>query len=142
MQKYFGNFYLTDNKQLILSKCLEVNQLPKNAYWAQDRDASAMRTAILNSLNYAVFETCSNRLAGFARVVTDYATVFYLCDVFVDENFREIGLGKELIECIVLHEEKLREINGILKTRDAKGLYERYGFEECRAICMVCPKSN
>lgn len=96
-----------------------------------------MHDAIVNSLNYAVFESASERLVGYARVVTDYATVYYLCDVFVDEFFRGLGLGKMLIEWILLHEEKLNGINGLLKTRDAKALYENYGFEECQSICMI-----
>lgn len=74
---------------------------------------------------------------GFARVVTDYATVFYLSDVYIDEEFRGLGLGKKLIEWIVYYEDKLVGINGLLKTRDAKTLYKKYGFEECKAICMV-----
>lgn len=137
MLKYFDGFYITDDRNVILDKYVEVTDLLRNAYWAKDRERSIMRSAIANSLNYAVFETSSNRLVGFARVVTDYATIFYLCDVFVAEEFRGLGLGKMLIEWIVLHEEKLRGVNGLLKTRDAKALYEKYGFEECKAICMV-----
>ena len=76
-------------------------------------------------------------IVGVARVVTDYATVYYVCDVFVDEEFRCMGLGKALVEWIVLNETKLSGVNGLLKTRDAKALYEKYGFEEYKAICMV-----
>ncbi len=137
MIKHFDKFYLTDDKAILLDKYIEINTLLQNAYWAKDRDASVMRDAIANSLNYAVFESSSEKLVGYARVVTDYATVFYLCDVFVDEFFRGLGLGKMLIEWILLHEEKLNGINGLLKTRDAKALYENYGFEECQSICMI-----
>ncbi len=137
MIKHFDKFYLTDDKAILLDKYIEINTLLQNAYWAQDRDASVMRDAIANSLNYAVFETNTKRLVGFARVVTDHATVFYLCDVFIDEEFRRMGLGKALLDQILLHEEKLIGIDGLLKTRDAKSLYEKYGFEECESICMV-----
>ena len=137
MTEYFENFYLSDDKTRILAKHAEVHALLQNAYWAKERSASVMRDAIANSLNYAVFETGSDRLVGYARVVTDYATVFYLCDVFVDEEFRSRGIGKKLIEHILLHEEKLSGVNGLLKTGDAKSLYEKYGFEECKSICMV-----
>ena len=122
---------------MILERYEEVNNLLIKAYWAKDRDASTMRTAIENSLNYAVFEAKSQSIVGFARVVTDYATVYYVCDVFIAEEFRCMGLGKALVEWIVLNETKLSGVNGLLKTRDAKALYEKYGFEECKAICMV-----
>jgi len=137
MTKYFDSFYMIDDKDAILDKCEEVTDLLRNAYWAKDREYDAMYIAIQNSLNYVVLESGSNRLAGFARVVTDYATIYYLCDVFVAEEFRGKGIGKALVEWIVCHEEKLQGVKGLLKTRDAKALYERFGFEECKAICMV-----
>ena len=137
MTEHFENFYLTDDKTIILDKHTEVYALLQNAYWTKGRSASTMRDAIANSLNYAIFETSTDRLIGFARVITDYATVFYLCDVFIDAEFRGLGLGKKLIEHILLHEDKLIGISGLLKTGDAKPLYEKYGFEECKSICMV-----
>lgn len=137
MTKYFEKFYLTDDKTTLLCKYAEVHTLLQNAYWTKDRTASIMHDAIANSLNYAIFEKSTDYLVGYARVVTDYATVFYLCDVFIDERFRGLGLGKILIEHILLHEEKLNGVNGLLKTGDAKPLYERYGFQECKSICMV-----
>ena len=105
MIKHFENFYLTDNQNTILNKYIDVHTLLQNAYWAKGSDASVMRDAIANSLNYAIFETSTDRLIGFARVITDYATVFYLCDVFIDAEFRGFGLGKKLIEHILLHED-------------------------------------
>ena len=128
---------MTDEKEVILERYEEVNNLLRKAYWAKDRDSSLMRTAIENSLNYAVCEAESQSIVGFARVVTDYATVYYLCDVYIAEEFRGMGLGKALVEWIVLKETKLIGVNGLLKTRDARALYEKYGFEECKAICMV-----
>ena len=137
MNKYFDQFYMIDEIDVILEKCAEVTNLLKKAYWAKDRDIEIMRKAILNSLNYAIFEKDSNRLVGFARVVTDYSTIYYLCDVFIAEEFRGMGLGTALVDWITCNEEKLRGINGLLKTRDARALYEQYGFEECKAICMM-----
>ena len=141
MLKYFDEFYMSDDKNILLDRCVEISDLLRNAYWAKDRDTSTMRNAIANSLNYAIFETNSKRIVGFARVITDFATSFYLCDVFIDENFRGLGLGKTLVEWIILYEEKLSNINGLLKTRDAKSLYEKYCFEECEAICMTLKRN-
>ncbi len=84
---------MTDAKRPILDRCREVSQLLRQAYWARDRDDQTMYRAIEHSQNFAVFETKSDTLVGFARVVTDYATVFYLCNVYVEEAFR----GRELL---------------------------------------------
>ena len=137
MLQYFDEFYMTDEQKIIENNCSKIFELLKSAYWAKDRSELITLSAIQNSLNYAIFETNSERLIGFARVVTDYSTVYYLSDVYIDEEFRGRGLGKKLVEWIILHEKKLSGINGLLKTRDAVNLYKKYGFEECKAICMV-----
>ena len=136
MTKQLGNFYLSDDNELILSKYEEVNDLLKRAYWVKDRDAETMRRAMSNSLNYAIFESNTQRLAGFARVITDHATMYYLSDVFIAEEFRGMGLGQALVEHIVSLDERLHGINGTLKTRDAQSLYAKYGFGESDVSCM------
>lgn len=68
-------------------------------------------------------------MVGFGRVVTDYSTVYWICDIIIDENHRGNGLGKRLVESITSAKE-LEGLLGILATRDAHGLYEHYGFEK------------
>ncbi len=95
------------------------------AYWAVGRPMSIVRKSIENSLCFGVYE--SDEQVGFARIVTDYATFGWMCDVFVLPSHRGRGLGKWLVECIVAHPEvkALRRI--LLSSRDAHGLYEKYG---------------
>ena len=137
MLQYFDEFYITDEQKVIENKCHDIYELLKMAYWAKNRSELTTQKAIRNSLNYAIFEVKSERLVGFARVITDYSTVYYLSDVYIDEEFRGRGLGRKIVEWIVLHEDKLSGINGLLKTIDAVNLYKKYGFEECKAVCMV-----
>ncbi len=95
------------------------------AYWAVGRPMSIVRKSIENSLCFGVYE--GDEQVGFARIVTDYATFGWMCDVFVLPSHRGRGLGKWLVECIVAHPEvkALRRI--LLSSRDAHGLYEKYG---------------
>ena len=74
-------------------------------------------------------ETVALNQIGLARVVTDYATFAYLCDVYVLGSHRGHGLGRWLIECVMAHPQLqgLRRIN--LATRDAHGLYAQFGFQ-------------
>ncbi len=65
---------------------------------------------------------------AFARVVTDYVDFAWLCDVFVEPDARDNGLGKWMLECVLDHPELQRLRRMILATRDAHGLYARYGF--------------
>lgn len=53
--------------------------------------------------------------------------MYWLCDVFIDEDYRGKGIGKKLIETIVNYDE-LQGLNGLLGTADAHSLYEQFGF--------------
>jgi GNAT superfamily N-acetyltransferase len=65
---------------------------------------------------------------GFARVITDRATFAYVADVFVLPEHRGQGLGVWLMETIVAHPELQGLRRWLLATRDAHGLYERFGW--------------
>ncbi len=65
---------------------------------------------------------------GFARVVTDRATFAWLCDVFVLKKHRGSGVAKRLMDAVMAHPDLKGLRNVLLATRDAHGLYARYGF--------------
>ena len=94
------------------------------SYWAQGRSFEAVQKSVEHSLCFGVY--AGRQQVGFARVVTDYATFAWLCDVFILESHRGKGLGKRLIECVVAHPE-LQSVRFMLATRDAHELYRRYG---------------
>lgn len=101
--------------------------LSERSYWAKGRSLEAVRKSIENSLCFGVYDDDGKQL-GFARVVTDYAVFGWLMDVFVLEEYRGEGLGKQLMEAIVNHPDlkNLRRMG--LGTDDAHGLYQQYGF--------------
>lgn len=68
------------------------------------------------------------RQVGFARVISDFATIAYVGDVFVLESHRGRGLSKWLMECIAQHPALQNLRRWILTTRDAHGLYAQVGF--------------
>ena len=85
-----------------------------------------VQRSIDNSLCFGAF--ADGQLAGFARVVTDYATFGWLADVFVLEAYRGQGVGKALVQAVEDHPD-LRAVRLLLATKDAHGLYAQYGFE-------------
>jgi GNAT superfamily N-acetyltransferase len=99
--------------------------LSTGSYWAQTRPLEVVQRSIENSLNFGVYD--GDRQVGFARVVTDYATFAWVCDVFILPEQRQCGLGKWLVECVVNHPDlkPLRRL--LLATRDAHELYRKYG---------------
>ncbi len=102
--------------------------LSTDAFWALGRPRETVEQAARASLNFGVL-TPDGRLVGYARVVTDYATFAWLCDVYVAPSVRGGGLGLALASAVV---ERLRPMSlkrVILSTLDAHGLYEKVGFE-------------
>lgn len=97
------------------------------SYWSPNIPRKTVQSAINNSLCFGVF-TRDGEQVGFARMITDKTTFAYLADVFVLEAHREKGLSKALMTYITEHSELqgLRRMS--LATRDAHGLYQKFGF--------------
>jgi len=123
MEWEFGEYRISNDKSLLPIE--RVKELLWNSYWANERSAEAIEKSIHNSDCYGVYK--DKELVGFARVVTDHATVYWLCDVIVDEKHRGQGIGKNLVKRIV-ESGDYKDIRGILATKDAHGLYEQFGF--------------
>ena len=67
------------------------------SYWSPGIPIDIVERALRNSLCFGAYESGSGAQVGLARVVTDYATFAYLCDVYVLEEHRGSGLGKRLM---------------------------------------------
>lgn len=121
------NGYKVSTDKSLLDIDIIADYLLKRSYWAQNRSIERIEKSIENSLCYGVYS--ENRQVGFARVVTDYSVFYYLCDLFILEDYRGKGLGKFLTKCVVETPE-LKNARGMLNTKDAQGLYRQYGFLE------------
>lgn len=99
--------------------------LHNQAYWCLGRPRGVVERSIDTSLCFGIY--AGDEQAAFARIVTDYATFAWLCDVFVLEAHRGQGLGKWLVESVVSHPALQGLGILILATRDAHELYRRYG---------------
>lgn len=98
------------------------------AYWADKRPRDVIQKSIKHSLTFGVYH--GEKQIGFARVVTDRAVFAYLCDVFIDEDYRGHALGKWMLECILSHPELQGLKRWCLVTKDAHGFYKQFGFTE------------
>ena len=114
----------------------DIIKLLKSTYWADKRSDEQIEKSARNSSCYGIFVEGEDKLAGFARVISDYATTYYLCDVVVDEEYRNKGLGTALVSYI----ESLpvyAGLRGILVTRDAHSLYRKFGYEVVDGRVMI-----
>ena len=114
----------------------QVIRLLGQTYWADTRPREQVAASMENSHCYGVVLEEGETLAGFARVISDFATTYYLCDVVIDAAYRHNGLGTALvsyIETLPLY----RGLRGVLITRDAHALYEKFGYETLNGRAMV-----
>jgi GNAT superfamily N-acetyltransferase len=101
--------------------------LENKSYWSKDIPLPVVRKAVSNSLCFGVFK--GDEQVGFARVVSDYVTFAWLADVFILKECRGIGLSKWMLEVIMSHPDLQVLRRWMLATRDAHGLYAKYGFK-------------
>lgn len=105
----------------------DVARLLKMTYWADQRSLEVIEKSMQGSSCYGVYLVDEEKLVGFGRVISDYATTYYLCDVIIDTEYRHRGLGTALVSYIESRPE-YDGLRGILVTRDAHALYERFGY--------------
>ncbi|HEV7164262.1 MAG: GNAT family N-acetyltransferase [Gammaproteobacteria bacterium] len=101
------------------------------AYWSTDISKAVVEKALAHSLCFGLYQ--GQQQVGLSRVVTDYATYAYLCDVYVLEAHRGKGLGHWMVECIMTHPELQNLRRFTLATRDAHGIYAAFGFTALKA---------
>lgn len=116
-----------------------------NSYWGSWRTPIVVLRSIDRSLCVGLYRRCESipdhedfpakrdEQVGFARVVTDYCTMAYLCDVVVAKQYRGRGLGRFLVGQTLEHPE-LKERAWLLLTHDAHEFYARFGFRQCGAM--------
>lgn len=108
-----------------------IHEFLKTAYWCSDVPIQIVTKALANSLCFGLYH--QGKQVGLSRVVTDYATYAYLCDVYVLEAHRGQGLGHWMVECIMTHPELQNLRRFTLATRDAHGIYAAFGFTALKA---------
>jgi len=100
--------------------------LSTETYWASGRRIEVVQRSIDNSLCFGIYRNAEQ--VGFGRVVTDYATFAWIADVFLLPEHRGHGLAKWMMEVILGHRELQGFRRWVLATKDAHGLYAKFGF--------------
>lgn len=107
-----------------------VHAVLAGSYWAKEIPREVVERSIRHSLPFGLYEGAAQ--IGFARAITDRATFAYLADVFVIDERRGRGLGVWLVETVMAHPDLQGLRRWVLLTRDAHGLYRKFGFDAPR----------
>lgn len=120
------DFYITTDSSKIDIDA--VCSLLAKSYWANTRERYTVIKSLENSLCFSLFH--KERQIGLVRVITDGATYAYLCDVIIDEEYRNKGLGSWFFECVMRHPDLQDLRRWSLVTKDAHEFYKKFGFSD------------
>ncbi|MGD9489045.1 MAG: GNAT family N-acetyltransferase [Calditrichaceae bacterium] len=123
-----GDFLISADKSKLNLKV--IHGFLSRSYWAEGITRDLVQKSMDHSFCFGVYH--KNEQIGFARIISDFTTFAYLADVFILEDFRGKGLSKQLMDFILSHPDLQRLRKWLLATRDAHGLYEKYGFRELK----------
>lgn len=102
------------------------NFLANETDWSKGIPMETLKTAVDHSLNFGLYD--NNIQIGYARIISDYATIAYLGDVYVLKACRGQGLSTWLINQIMAHPNLQGLRRWILLTDTAEWLYKKFGF--------------
>lgn len=118
-------FYVSEGRRQIQTE--RMLELLRQTYWAKERTLDQMELAIDHSVCYGAYLEDNDQQIGLVRVMTDFVSAFYLCDVIVDPQYRGLGVAKAMLEA-VMADTRFSHLRGFLVTSDAHGLYGKFGF--------------
>jgi GNAT superfamily N-acetyltransferase len=111
------------------------------SYWSEDIPRETLERALKNSLCVGAY-TADGIQVGLTRIVSDFATYCYVCDVYVLEEHRGQGLSKAMMALVSNHPKLQGLRRWTLATRDAHGLYAQFGFTPLKAPDRFMEKHN
>jgi ribosomal protein S18 acetylase RimI-like enzyme len=108
----------------------------ETAFWAHDRQLEDWAIAIANS-KPVVTAWDGDRLIGFARATSDGVYRATIWDVAIHPHYQGAGLGRKLVETVLMHPHVNRVERVYLMTTHQQRFYERIGFEDNQTTTMV-----
>lgn len=129
MEWFKDGYVITDDKSKVQLDV--VHRLLAATYWGGRRSRDIVERMVTGSICFSLFSGASQ--IGFGRAVTDSATFTWVADIVVEPEYRGAGLGQWIMECLVSHP-AIKGTQMVLQTRDAQGLYEKFGFSRNNAL--------
>ena len=125
-ERHHSGYLISDDPARLDARA--VHAYLTRSYWAQGIPLETVTRSLEHSLCLGIY-TPEGEQVGLVRVISDYTTFAYFCDVYVLEAHRGRGLSKAAMDLAIAHP-KLQGLRRLqLVTQDAHGLYARYGFK-------------
>jgi GNAT superfamily N-acetyltransferase len=126
MELPHGNYVVADDPARL--DATAIHAYLRRSYWSENIPREVVERALQGSLCIGAY-AADGAQVGLVRVISDFATFAYLCDVYVLEEHRGRGLAKAMLDCALRHPRLQGLRSWSLRTRDAHGLYASFGFQ-------------
>jgi len=123
--RYVGSYTISDDSTRLDLRA--IHAYLTRAYWCPGIPFEIVRRAVRSSLCIGAYDAAGAQV-GLVRVISDYATFCYVCDVYVLESHRGRGLSKAMFAMVTEHPKLQGLRRWSLVTADAHGLYRQFGF--------------
>lgn len=107
-----------------------------DAFWAQNRRSQDWEIALANS-QPIVSVWDGDRLIGFARATSDGIYRATIWDVVIHPAYQGAGLGRKLVETVLMHPHVNRVERVYLMTTRQQEFYKHIGFQENKSTTML-----
>jgi len=100
-------------------------------WWKEEYDPSGIKNLIKGSFAFVIaFDTNIKKAVGMGRILSDGVSDAYIQDLVVLKEYRNLGIGSEIVKVLMDHCKK-KGINWIALIAEPKqdGFYETLGFK-------------
>ncbi len=125
MQVSHGDYVISDDPARL--DVAAIHAYLTRSYWAAGIPLETVARSLQGSLCIGIY-AFDGAQVGLVRVVSDFATFAYFCDVYVLEAHRGRGLAHAAMQAALAHPKLQGQRRLSLITRDAHGLYAKCGF--------------
>lgn len=124
-ERRVGSYTISDDPARLDPRA--IHAYLSRSYWSAGIPLELLERALRSSLCIGAYDRADAQV-GLVRLISDYATFCYICDVYVLEDHRGHGLSKAMLAMTVDHPRLQGLRRWSLVTADAHGLYRQFGF--------------
>ncbi len=105
-----------------------VTAMLSKSFWSPGIKIGEIKQAALNSaMVVGAFKEDGTQIA-YGRVISDKTRFAYLTDFYVEEQYRKLGIGQQMVSYILDHKDMADVYQWLLVTKDAHEVYKKQGF--------------
>lgn len=123
--RHLGSYTISDDSARVDPRA--IHAYLTRSYWSAGIPVEIVERSVRRSLCVGAYDDAGAQV-GLVRLVSDYATFCYICDVYVLEEHRGRGLSKAMMAMAMEHPMLQGLRRWSLMTGDAHGLYRQFGF--------------